>query len=176
MSALAAMSTPPVLTRRQRAARIVGRALRGGLLGGAVAAIAWLLAGAIAGTAFVVLAVASIGVALWAAMRGGVAPVVWAVLAGAWAIVVLERLAVQENGGIWVAAAAWLGIVYGARRAGIAKWALPLLAFPLISVAIVVAAGESLLDPWGTSWLWLAAVFGPVVGVRTLLGPEPERD
>jgi hypothetical protein len=173
MSSLA-MSTPPVLTRRQRAARVVGKALRGGLLGGAVAAIAWLLAGAIAGMAFVVLVVASIGVALWMAMRGGVAPIVWGLLAGAWAVVLLERAIVQDNGGVWVAGAAWLGVVYGARRAGIAKWALPLLAFPLISVAIVVAAGESLLDPFGTSWLWLAAVLGPVIGVRTLLGPEPE--
>src|SRR5919106_6253481 len=113
MSALALPSSPQPLSRRQRAARIVGKALRGGLLGGAVAAIAWLLAGAIAGTAFVVLVVASIGIALWTATRGGVAPIVWGVLAGAWAIVLLERWLVQENGGIWVAGAAWLGIVYG---------------------------------------------------------------
>jgi len=48
-----------------------------------------------------------------------------------------------------------------------------LLAYPLISVAIVVLAGERLLHPWGVSWLWLAAVLGPVLGVQTLLRPRP---
>jgi hypothetical protein len=28
------------------------------------------------------------------------------------------------------------------------------------------------LDPWGISWLWLAAILGPVVGARTLLRPQ----
>ncbi len=177
MSALAMpSSTSPVLTKRQRAASVAAGALRGGLLAAAVTALAWLLAGAIFGTVFVVLVVATIGVALWTALRSGVAPVVWALLAGAWAIVLLERWAVQDNGGVWVAIAAWAGVVIGARRAGINRFALPLLAYPLASVAIVVLAGEDLADPFGTSWLWLAAVLGPVLGVRTLLGPEPERD
>jgi hypothetical protein len=79
---------------------------------------------------------------------------------------------VQDNGGVWVAIAAWIGVVIGARRAGMSKWSLPLLAFPLVSVAIVVAAGEDLLDPWGVSWLWVAAVLGPVLGARTLLSPR----
>ena len=53
---------------------------------------------------------------------------------------------------------------------------MALLAFPLVSVAIVLLAGEDLLDPWGVSWLWVAAVLGPVLGLRTLLNPrEPER-
>ena len=43
----------------------------------------------------------------------------------------------------------------------------------VISVAIVVLAGEDLLDPWGASWLWVAAVLGPVLGARTLLSPRP---
>jgi hypothetical protein len=176
MSALATSSTGPVLTKRQRAASIVAGALRGGVLAAAVAGIAWLLAGALVGTVFVVLVVATIGVALWTALRSGVAPIVWGLLAGAWAIVLLERWIVQENGGVWVALAAWAGVVIGARRAGISRYALPLLAFPLISAAIVVLAGEDMLDPFGTSWLWLAAVLGPVLGVRTLLGAGPERD
>ena len=48
----------------------------------------------------------------------------------------------QENGGVWVALAGWLGMIIGARRAGISRWALPLLAYPLALVAIVVLAGE----------------------------------
>ncbi len=175
MSALALPSSSPVLTKRQRAASVAAGALRGGLLAAAVTALAWLLASTIFGTGFVILMIATIGVAVWTALRGGVAPIVWALLAGAWAIVLLERWIVQENGGVWVALAAWAGVVLGARKAGINRFALPLLAYPLISVAIVIAAGEDLLDPFGTSWLWLAAVLGPVLGVRTLLGPEPER-
>jgi hypothetical protein len=50
-----------------------------------------------------------------------------------------------------------------------------LLAYPLVSVAIVWLAGEDLLDPWGVSWLWVAAVLGPVFGVQTLLkAREPD--
>ena len=66
-------------------------------------------------------------------------------------------------------------MIVAARRAGISKWALPLLAYPLISVAIVVAAGED-LDPWGMSWLWVLAVLGPVVGAATLLKQDESRD
>jgi hypothetical protein len=167
-------SRPKPETRRRRAGAIVASALRGGLIGTVVAAVAWAIAGALTGTAFVLLVVASLAVVAWVAFRGAVRGSVWLVLAIAWAVVLLERAVVQENGGVWVAAAGWLGVIYAARRAGISKWALPLLAYPLISVAIVVAAGEDLLEPWGTSWLWLAAVLGPVVGLRTLLRPPPE--
>jgi hypothetical protein len=167
-------ASPALPTRRRRAGAIVASALRGGLIGTVVAAVAWVLAGAIAGTAFVVLVIASLGVVAWVAFRGAVRSSVWLVLAIAWAVVLLERAIVQENGGVWVAVAGWLGVIVAARRAGISKWALPLLAYPLISVAIVLGAGEDLLDPWGTSWLWLAAVLGPVVGARTLLKPPPE--
>ena len=34
-------------------------------------------------------------------------------------------------------------------------------------------AEHSLLRPWGISWLWVAAVLGPVIGMRTLLNPSP---
>jgi hypothetical protein len=164
-------ASPALPTRRRRAGAVVASALRGGLIGTVVAAVAWVLAGAIAGTAFVVLVVASLGAVAWVAFRGALRSTVWLALAIAWAVVLLERAIVQENGGVWVAAAGWLGVIVAARRAGISKWALPLLAYPLISVAIVVGAGEDLLDPWGTSWLWLAAVLGPIVGARTLLKP-----
>jgi hypothetical protein len=66
-------------------------------------------------------------------------------------------------------------VILGARRAGISKWALPLVAYPLVSLVIVLLAGEDVLDPWGTSWLWLLAVLGPIAGVRTLLRPHENR-
>jgi hypothetical protein len=98
---------------------------------------------------------------------------VWGLIAIAWALVLAERWIVNENGGVIVAGAAWLGVVLGARRAGIAKKSMILLLYPLISLAIIIPAGESVLDPWGMSWLWVAAVLGPVIGVRTLLNPSP---
>jgi hypothetical protein len=133
------------------------------------------VAGAIAGTAFVFLVIATLGVAAYVVWRGDVKTVVWLTLGIAWAAVLLERAVVQDNGGVWVGIAAWLGVIIGARRAGISKRFMPLLAYPLASVAIVVLAGENLLDPWGVSWLWLAAVIGPVLGARTLLSPRPSQ-
>ena len=149
-------------------------ALRGGLLYAAVGAVAWLLAGALAGTVYVVLILATLAVAAWVVIRGDVRPIVWGVLAAAWAVVLLERAIVQENGGLWVAIASFLGVVIGARRAGISKWMTPFLLYPALSVAIVVLAGQDLPSPWGSSWLWLAAVLGPVLGARTLLGEPAE--
>ncbi len=163
----------PTLTRRQRAAKTVAAASRGGLIGAVVATVAWLLAGAIAGTAFVLLVVATLGVAAVVVWRGAVNSWVWLALAAAWATVLLERAVVQDNGGVWVGLASWLGVIIAARRAGISKRYLPVLAYPVVSVVIVVLAGESLLDPWGVSWLWVAAVLGPVIGVQTLLRPRP---
>jgi hypothetical protein len=173
MSALAVPAAAAPLSRRRRAAQTVAAALRGGLAGGIAATVGWLVAGAIAGTAFVLLVVATLGVAGYVVWKGSVRTWVWLGLAIAWAAVLLERVIVQDNGGVWVAIAAWIGVVVGARRAGISKWSLPLLAYPLASVAIVVLAGASLLDPWGVSWLWVAAVLGPVLGARTLLNPRP---
>ena len=166
----------PKLSRRKRAAATVSAALRGGLLGTLVAAVAWVVAGALTGSAFVLLVIASIAVAAWVALRGTVGNWVWLSLAVAWAVVLIERAVVQDNGGVWVAAAGWLGVIIAARRAGISKWALPLLAYPLVLVAIVVAAGEDVLDPWGTSWLWVLALLGPIVGARTLLTQNESRD
>jgi hypothetical protein len=171
MSVIAPAS--PTLSRRQRAAQTVAASLRGGLIGALVATVAWLLAGAIAGTAFVLLVVATLGVAALIVWKGDVPTWVWLALAAAWATVLLERAVVQDNGGVWVAIASWLGVIIAARRAGIAKRWLPVLAYPLVSVAIVVLANEDLLDPWGVSWLWVAAVLGPVLGARTLLSPRP---
>jgi hypothetical protein len=169
---IAAAPAPP-LTRRRRAAMTVAAALRGGLIGTLVAAAAWLVAGSLAGTAYLFLVIATLAVAAIVVWRGAVASWIWMALAIGWAVVLIERAVVQENGGVWVALAAWLGVIVGARRVGIGKWTLPLLAYPLISVAIVVLAGEDLLDPWGVSWLWVAAVLGPVLAARTLLDPSP---
>jgi hypothetical protein len=165
----AAVPTKP--TRRARAGRVIEAAAKGGLIGTVAALAGWLVAGALAGTAWVVLIVASLAAAAVLIWRGSVATWVWLALAVAWAALLIERAVVQENGGLWVAAAGWLGVIIGARRAGIAKWALPLLAYPLVSVAIVIVAGEDLDDPWGSSWLWIAAVLGPIIGARTLVKP-----
>jgi hypothetical protein len=175
MSALT-LEAPAGLTRRQRAAKTVAAALRGGLVGALAATIGWLIAGALAGTAFVLLVVATLAVGAIVLWRGDVPAWLWLGLGAAWAAVLLERAIVQDNGGTWVAIASYLGVIAGARRAQISKWALPLLAYPLVSVAIVVVAHERLLHPWGVSWLWVAAVLGPVIGASTLLkGREPAR-
>jgi hypothetical protein len=172
MTAIAQTTTPLPATRRQRAARVAERALRGGILGAAVAAVAWLVAVALSGTVFVVLVVATIAAVAYTLLRDNAPLALWVGLAIAWAIVMLERWAVNENGGLWVSAAAWLGIVIGARRAGMSKWSLPLLAYPLLCGLVAVAADQSLAEPWGSSWLWLPAVLGPVIGARTLLNPS----
>lgn len=163
---------PKTPTRRARAGRVIEAAAKGGLIGTVAAVAGWLIAGALAATAWVVLVVASLAAAAVLIWRGSIATWVWLALAAAWAALLIERAVVQDNGGLWVAAAGWIGVIVGARRAGIAKWALPLLAYPLVSVAIVIVAGESLDDPWGSSWLWIAAVLGPIIGARTLVKPR----
>jgi hypothetical protein len=174
MTALASQLGTPTPTRRQRAGRVVAAALRTGLLAALVAAVAWLLASAIAGTVFLVLVAVSIVMAGATLLSDRVIPTSWWVaLLVAWAAVLVERWAVGGHGGVLVGGAAWLGVVAGARSAGINKWALPLLAYPLISVGIAIAADQSLLRPWGISWLWVAAVLGPVLGLRVLLDPSP---
>ena len=71
----------------------------------------------------------------------------WGLVAIAWALVIAERWVVHDNGALIIAAASYAGVVLGARAAGIAKKSLVLLAYPLIFVAIIVAAGQDLLDP-----------------------------
>ncbi len=173
-AALLDLDIGPKPSRKQRAAKTVNAALRGGLLAGAVAAIAWLLAVALSGTVFFLLIVATVLAAVYMIVRGDKAKMgIWGLLAIAWALVLAERWAVNENGGIIVAGAAYLGVVLGARRAGIAKKSMVLLLYPLISLAIVIGAGTSIADPWGVSWLWVLAVLGPVLGARTFLNPSP---
>src|SRR5215218_3664497 len=99
----------PTPTRRRRAASTVAAALRGGLLAAIAATVGWLIAGAIAGTAFVLLVIATLAVAAYVVWKGSVRTSVWLGLGIAWAIVLVERAVVQENGGVWVALAAWLG-------------------------------------------------------------------
>jgi len=176
MSSLAALvdTSGPQLSRKERAAKTVNGALRGGVIAGGVAAIAWLLAAALSATVFFVLIIATVLALIYTVVAGDKARMgLWGLLAIAWALVIAERWVVNENGGVIVAGAAWLGVVIGARRAGIAKKSLVLLLYPLISLAIVLAAGTSVLDPWGVSWLWVAAVLGPVIGLRTILNPSP---
>jgi hypothetical protein len=172
MTALASpLAVPP--SRRQRAAAVAAAGLRGGLLAGAVAAIAWILAAGIAATAFLFLLIATAVVVVITLLGRDISGGLWIGLAVAWAVVLLERWIVNAHGGVIVAAAAYLGVVVAARRAGINRWALPLLAYPLISVAICIAANQSVVDPWGVSWLWVAAILGPVLGLRVLLDASP---
>ena len=173
MSALAGLpeSKP---SRRKRAATVVDRALRGGILGAAVAAVGWLIASVVFGTAIAVLVVGTIVAAVYTVARGDKARYgIWGLIAIGWAIVLIEHWAVSGHGGFWVGAATWVGVIVGARRAGISKWALPLLAYPALCAVIAVAADQPLDDPWGSSWLWVPAVLGPVIGARTLLNPSP---
>jgi hypothetical protein len=175
MTALAATAHKP-RPRRDKAAQTVDRALRGGILFGAVAAVAWLVATAIAATAFFLLVIATVLAVVYMVARGDKARLgVWLLLAVAWAAVILERAVVNGHGGLWVAAACWLGIVSGARRAGITKRWMVALLYPVALGVIVKLSGHSVLDPWGVSWLWVAAILGPVIGLRTLLNPSPRQ-
>jgi len=164
----------PKVSRRERAAKTVNGALRGGVIAGGVAAIAWLLAAALSATVFFVLIIGTVLALIYTVVAGDKARMgLWGLLAIAWALVIAERWVVDKNGGIIVAGAAFAGVVLGARRAGIAKKSMILLLYPLISLAIVIAADTSVLRPWGVSWLWVLAVLGPVLGARTLLNPSP---
>jgi hypothetical protein len=161
-------------SKRKRAARTVDGALRGGILGAAVATVGWLLASAIFGTALIVLVIGTILAAFYTVARGDKARYgIWGLLAIGWAIVLVEHWAVSGHGGFWVGLATWLGVAVGARRAGMSKWSLPLLAFPVLFGVFLVLSHHSVMKPWGISWLWVAAVLGPVIGARTLLNPSP---
>src|SRR3954451_7792373 len=173
-AALLDIDSGPQLSRKERAAKTVNGALRGGILAGGVAAIAWLLAVAMTGTVFFLLIIATVLALIYTVVAGDKMRFgVWGAIGIAWALVIAEHWVVNKNGGIIVAGACWLGVVVGARRAGIAKKSLILLLYPLISLAIVIAADTSILRPWGVSWLGVLAVLGPVVGARTLFNLSP---
>jgi len=59
-AALADITSPSKPNRRERAGKTVDAALRGGILLGAVAAIAWLLAAALTGVIYLVLIVVTV--------------------------------------------------------------------------------------------------------------------
>jgi hypothetical protein len=173
-AALLDIDSGPQLSRKERAAKTVNGALRGGILAGGVAAVAWLLAVATTGTVFFLLIIATVLALIYTVVAGDKMRFgVWGAIGIAWALVIAEHWVVNKNGGIIVAGACWLGVVVGARRAGIAKKSLILLLYPLISLAIVIGADTSVLRPWGVSWLWVLAVLGPVLGARTILNPSP---
>jgi hypothetical protein len=176
MTALAATAQNKPRPRRAKAAQTVDKALRHGIIFGAVAAVAWLVATAIAATAFFLLVIGTVLAVVYTVVRGDKARLgLWVLLAVAWAAVILERAVVNGHGGLWVAAACWLGIISGARRAGITKRWLAALLYPVALGVIVTLSGHSVLDPWGISWLWVGAILGPVIGLRTLLNPSPRQ-
>jgi hypothetical protein len=175
MTALAATAQKPK-PRREKAAKTVDAALRGGILAGAVAAVGWLLASALAATAIFLLVIVTVLAVVYTVVRGDKARLgVWALVIVGWVAVILERSIVNGHGGTWVALACWIGIVSGARRAGMSKRWMVALLYPVALGALVVLTGHSLLNPWGVSWLWVAAILGPVVGLRTLLNPSPRQ-
>ena len=129
MTAIAATTTPKPRPRREKAAQTVDKALRYGIIFGGVAAIAWVVATAIAASAFFLLIIATVLALVYTVVRGDQARLgLWVLIAVAWGAVILERAVVNGHGGLWVAAACWLGIISGSRRAGITKrWLVALL-------------------------------------------------
>ncbi len=173
MSAVAGLSESKP-SKRKRAAKTVDGALRGGILGAAVAAAGWLLATVIFGTAIALLVVATVLAAIYVVVRGDKARYgIWGLIAIGWGVVLVEHWAVSGHGGFWVGLASWIGVIVGARRAGISKWFLPVLAFPVAFGVLLYITDHSVMKPFGISWLWVAAVLGPVIGARTLLNPSP---
>ena len=129
----------------------------------------------LSGTIFLVLIAVTVLALVYTVAQGRQGALgIWGLVAIAWALVLAERWVVNDNGGADRRRRVLRSASCSApARAGIAKKSLVLLAYPLISVAIIVAAGQDVLDPWGLDWLWVAAIIGPVVGVRTLLNPSP---
>ena len=173
MTAVADAEPVAPSSRRARAGQTAERALVGGVLGAGVAGMAWVAAWLMAGTALLLLLVLTFAVVAWTALRGRVTTTLWVVLAIAWAVVLLERWAVHGHGGLWVGAAAWVGVVIGAQRAGIRRRWMALLAYPLAFGALVVVADEPLDGPWSTSWLWVARRARP--RVRAAHAAQPAR-
>ena len=174
MTALAPTIPGKPRPRREKAAKTVDAALRRGIIFGAVATVGWLLASAIAATAIFLMVIVTVLAGVYTVARGDKARLgVWALVAVGWVAIILERSIVNGHGGLWVGLACWLGVISGARAAGISKRWLVALAYPVGLGAIVLLAGQHLTHPWGTSWLWVAAILGPVVGLRTVLNPSP---
>jgi hypothetical protein len=174
MTALAQTIPGKPRPRREKAAKTVDSALRRGIIFGAVATVGWLVASTIAATAIFLMVIVTVLAGVYTVARGDKARLgIWALVAVGWVAVILERSIVNGHGGLWVGLACWLGVISGARAAGISKRWLIALAYPVGLGAIVLLAGQHLTHPWGTSWLWVAAILGPVVGLRTVLNPSP---
>src|SRR3954469_25659892 len=83
-------------SRRERAAKTVDGALRGGILVGAIAAIAWLVASAVGAIIYFALIVVTILALVYTAMRSDKAKLsIWLYIAVAWALVLAERWVVK---------------------------------------------------------------------------------
>ena len=67
---------------------------------------------------FFLLIVATVLALIYTVVRGDKARMaIWGLIAVAWALVLAERWVVNDNGGLIVAGAAYLGVVLGARSA-----------------------------------------------------------
>ena len=161
-------------SRRSVRPRRSTAALRGGILAGAVAAIAWLLAVGARLHIFFVLIIATVLALVYTVVArrqgadGHLGPD-----RVAWALVARRALGGQRQRR------------HHRRRRRVARRrprrparrdrqevAGP-PALPADLAGDLIAADTSVADPWGVSWLWVAAVLGPVVGARTLLNPSP---
>src|ERR1700749_290642 len=113
MTALAATAQKP-RPRRAKAGKTVDGTLRGGILAGAVAAVGWLLATALAATAIFLLVIVTVLAVIYTVFRGDKARFgVWGLVAVGWVAVILEPSIVNGHGGTWVALACWLGVIVG---------------------------------------------------------------
>ena len=140
-----------------------------------MAAVAWLLAVALSGTVFFVLIIATVLALIYTVVRGDKAGMgIWGLIAIAWALVLAEKLGGQRERR------------HHRRRRRVARRRArrpPGGDRQEVDGAAALSADlagdrdrrgrRASLDPWGVSWLWVAAVLGPVLGLRTVLNPSP---
>src|SRR4051812_50070263 len=97
---LADLSGASKPSRRERAAKTVDAALRGGILVGAVAAIAWLVAAAVGSVIYFALIVVTVLALIYTAMRSDKAKLsIWLFVAVAWALGPARRRLVKDHRG-----------------------------------------------------------------------------
>ena len=110
-------------------------------------------------------------------MRGDKARLsVWGLIAVAWALVLAERWLVNDNGGLIVAGASYLGVVLGARSAGIAKKSIVVPALPADLGRDHRRRRQSVPTRGACPGCGSRRSSGPVLGARTVLNPSPRKE
>src|SRR4051812_49902906 len=111
---LADLSGASKPSRRERAAKTVDAALRGGILVGAVAAIAWLVAAAVGSVIYFALIVVTVLALIYTAMRSDKAKLsIWLFVAVALGLVLAERWLVQDHRRLNLAGGAFPRVLRG---------------------------------------------------------------